>query len=59
MTWTSSLRVRRASSVVFFLPELRKTYAQLTPEEKAAVSHRGKALAVFDGRPASSSSGPP
>ncbi|MCI9215243.1 MAG: non-canonical purine NTP pyrophosphatase, partial [Oscillospiraceae bacterium] len=33
---------------VFFLPELRKTYAQLTPEEKAAVSHRGKALADFD-----------
>ena len=33
---------------VFFLPELRKTYAQLTPEEKAAVSHRGKALEVFD-----------
>ena len=33
---------------VFFLPELRKTYAQLTSEEKAAVSHRGKALAVFD-----------
>jgi XTP/dITP diphosphohydrolase len=33
---------------IFFLPELRKTYAQLTPEEKAAVSHRGKALAVFD-----------
>ena len=30
--------------------ELRKTYAQLTPEEKAAVSHRGKALAVFDGK---------
>ena len=35
---------------VFFLPELRKTYAQLTAEEKAAVSHRGKALAVFDGK---------
>ena len=35
---------------VFFLPELRKTYAQLTPEEKAAVSHRGKALAVFEGK---------
>lgn len=35
---------------VFFLPELRKTYAQLTPEEKAAVSHRGKALAVFDSK---------
>ena len=33
---------------VFFLPELRKTYAQLTPEEKAAVSHRGKALEIFD-----------
>ena len=35
---------------VFFLPELRKTYAQLTAEEKAAVSHRGKALEVFDGK---------
>ena len=35
---------------VFFLPQLRKTYAQLTPEEKAAVSHRGKALAAFDGK---------
>ncbi len=33
---------------VFFLPQLKKTYAQLTPEEKAAVSHRGKALAVFE-----------
>ena len=33
---------------VFFLPQLRKTYAPLTPEEKAAVSHRGKALEVFD-----------
>ena len=35
---------------VFFLPELRKTYAQLTPEEKAAVSPRGKALEIFDGK---------
>ena len=35
---------------MFFLPQLRKTYAQLTPEEKAAVSHRGKALEVFDGK---------
>lgn len=35
---------------VFFLPQLRKTYAQLTPEEKAAVSHRGKALEAFDKR---------
>ena len=33
---------------VFFVPQLKKTYAQLTPEEKAAVSHRGKALAVFE-----------
>lgn len=33
---------------IFFLPELRKTYAQLTPEEKALVSHRGKALAIFE-----------
>jgi len=35
---------------VFYLPQLKKTYAQLTPEEKAAVSHRGKALEVFDGK---------
>ena len=35
---------------VFFLPELRKTYAQLTADEKAQVSHRGKALEVFDGK---------
>ena len=33
---------------IFFLPELRKTYAQLTPDEKAQVSHRGKALEIFD-----------
>ena len=26
---------------VFFVPELRKTFAQLTPEEKNAISHRG------------------
>lgn len=32
---------------VFFLPELKKTYAQITPEEKNAISHRGKALAAF------------
>lgn len=32
---------------VFFLPELRKTFAQLTPEEKNAISHRGKALEQF------------
>ena len=32
---------------VFFVPELRKTFAQLTAEEKAAVSHRGRALRAF------------
>ena len=32
---------------VFFVPELRKTFGQLTPEEKAAISHRGKALRAF------------
>ena len=32
---------------VFFLPGLKKTFAQLSPEEKNAVSHRGKALEAF------------
>lgn len=32
---------------VFFVPELRKTFAQLTPEEKNAISHRGVALRAF------------
>ena len=32
---------------VFFVPPLKKTFAQLTPEEKNAISHRGKALAAF------------
>ncbi len=32
---------------VFFLPSLKKTYAQLTPAEKNAVSHRAKALEAF------------
>lgn len=32
---------------VFFVPELRKTFAQLTAEEKSTVSHRGRALADF------------
>ena len=32
---------------VFFLPKLKKTFAQLSPEEKNAISHRGKALAAF------------
>ena len=29
---------------IFFLPEKKKTFAQLTGEEKNAISHRGKAL---------------
>lgn len=32
---------------VFFVPGLKKTFAQLTPEEKNAISHRGKALEDF------------
>lgn len=29
---------------LFFFPSLNKTFAELTPEEKAAVSHRGQAF---------------
>ena len=29
---------------VFFVPEMRKTFGQLTPEEKNKISHRGEAL---------------
>ena len=32
---------------IFFLPERKKTFAQLTAEEKNAISHRGKALEQF------------
>ena len=32
---------------VFFLPEKAKTMAQLTPEEKDQISHRGRALEDF------------
>ncbi len=32
---------------VFFLPERKKTFAQLTPEEKNEISHRGQALRKF------------
>ncbi len=32
---------------LFFVPELRKTFAQLTPEEKNRISHRGMALKNF------------
>lgn len=32
---------------IFFVPERKKTFAQLSAEEKNAISHRGKALALF------------
>jgi len=32
---------------IFFIPPLKKTFAQLTAEEKNAISHRGKALEAF------------
>ena len=32
---------------IFFVTERRKTFAQLTAEEKAAISHRGNALRAF------------
>ncbi len=32
---------------VFFVPSLKKTFAQLTPGEKNAISHRGVALEQF------------
>lgn len=32
---------------IFFVPELRKTFSQLSAEEKNAISHRGKALESF------------
>lgn len=35
---------------VFFIPSLKKTFAQLSPEEKNAISHRGNALAIFKDR---------
>lgn len=32
---------------VFFIPGLKKTFAQLEAQDKNAISHRGKALALF------------
>lgn len=32
---------------IFFVPSLKKTFAQLTPEEKNVISHRGHSLAEF------------
>ncbi len=46
------LRVERGSGgfgydPLFYVPELEKTFAELTTEEKAAVSHRGRAFRKF------------
>ena len=35
---------------IFFVPELKKTFAQLSPAEKNAISHRGIALREFKGK---------
>ena len=32
---------------IFFVPEMKMTFAELTQEEKNAVSHRGRALSTF------------
>ncbi len=32
---------------IFWLPQMKKTFAQLNAEEKNAISHRGRALAEF------------
>ena len=32
---------------IFFLPELKKTFSQITAQEKNAISHRGRALEIF------------
>ncbi len=34
---------------VFFVPSMRKTFAQMTSEEKNSISHRGRALEKFKG----------
>ena len=35
---------------LFYLPELSKTYAEITTDEKNAVSHRGKSMRLFASR---------
>jgi len=35
---------------LFFCPELGKVFAEATPEEKASVSHRGRALSMLAGQ---------
>ena len=50
--WPSPPWGREASAYdpVFFVPPLKKTFAQLTAEEKNAISHRGNALTAFRGK---------
>ncbi len=43
---------------LFFYPPLARTFAELTPDEKLAVSHRGKALGSLFTYLVSSSAGP-
>ena len=35
---------------VFFVPEKKKTFAQMTLEERSSISHRGKAMREFYGK---------
>lgn len=35
---------------IFFLPQLKKTFSQITQEEKNVISHRGRALEIFQGK---------
>ena len=35
---------------IFYYPELQKTTAEITPEEKNKISHRGKALELLKGK---------
>jgi XTP/dITP diphosphohydrolase len=32
---------------LFYIPDLKKTFAELTPEEKSSISHRGQAFRKF------------
>ena len=41
------LDVYKRQDPVFLVPSLRRTFAQLTAEEKNAISHRGNALRKF------------
>ncbi len=51
--WQGELRLTREGTggfgydPIFYCPVAKKTAAEMQPEEKARVSHRGKALAIF------------